>query len=291
MRGPTVANPSLERSSATTAVVTPQAVLLEFRTAGIGSRVLAKLIDLAVQGVLLVVVAILSGSAAGSASFIIGAVGIFLVIFVYPASEAAMNGQTLGKRALAIRVITADGGPIRFRHAAVRSLIGFIELYLLPPGGPMALVSALLTRRSQRIGDLVAETLVIRDKVDPSQPVFFNPPVGAEHVALTLDTTRLSHSQYGVLRQFVLRSWELDPDARHDLAQHLCAKLETVGIAQPAEIDPSVFVSAVVFAHQHRYSDRRPAAGSMPPPNAATVATAPPPQAATRAPLPPPTRR
>ena len=105
VRGPTVANPSLQRSSATTAVVTPQAVLLEFRTAGIGSRVLAKLIDLAVQGVLLVVVAILSGSAAGSASFIIGAVGIFLVIFVYPASEAAMNGQTLGKRALAIRVL------------------------------------------------------------------------------------------------------------------------------------------------------------------------------------------
>ncbi|MBT8241402.1 MAG: RDD family protein [Acidimicrobiia bacterium] len=291
MRGPTVANPIVERSNAVTAVVTPQAVLLEFRTAGIGSRVLAKVIDLAIQLGLLIVVAIISGTVSGSASFIVGAVGIFLVIFVYPATEAVMNGQTLGKRVLSIRVITTDGGPVRFRHAAIRSLIGFLELFVLLPGGPIALSSALLTKRSQRVGDLVAETLVIRDKTDPTNPVFFNPPAGAEHLALNLDTTRLTHPQYGVLRQFVLRAWELDPEARIDLAEDLCQKLAAVGIVQPPGVDPSLFISAVVFAYQRRYAASGPAIARMAPPTVPPVAMPAPPQRAVRAPIPPPPLR
>lgn len=272
MRGPTVANPTVQRSSATTAVVTPQAVLLEFRTAGIGSRVLAKLVDMAIQlGLLLVLSISVSLVGGGSTAFIVGAVGIFLILFAYPATEALMNGQTIGKRVLSIRVITADGGPIRLRHAAVRSLIGFLEIFALPPGGPLALTTALLTRRSQRVGDLVAETLVVRDKVEATNPVFFNPPTGAEQLSLHLDTTGLTHPQYGVLRQFVLRSWELEPSARDELARDFCQKLHQVGISIPDGVDPSLFLAAVVFAHQRRF--------------AAGYATAPPPTSAPQTPM------
>ncbi len=271
MRGPTVANPTVQRSTSTTSVVTPQAVLLQFRTAGIGSRVLAKLIDTAVQAVALIIISILAGivSFSGSAAFIVGTIGVFLVLFVYPATEALMSGQTLGKRALSIRVITADGGPVRLRHATVRSLIGFLELYFLP----IALITALLTRRSQRVGDLVAETVVVRDKSDVTQPVFFNPPAGAEQIALNLDTTRLSHPQNGVLRQFVLRSWEIEEPQRTELAMHLCEKLRLIGIERPSQVHPSLFVSAVVFAHQRRYAGGTALA---PPPMGAPVAAPPP---------------
>lgn len=267
MRGPTVANPTVRRSSATTAVVTPQAVLLEFRTAGIGSRVLAKLVDMAIQFGLLIVLSIAVALVSdGSAGFILGAVGIFLILFAYPATEAFMNGQTVGKRVLSIRVITADGGPIRLRHAAIRSLIGFLEIFALPPGGPLALTTALLTERSQRVGDIVAETLVVRDKMDFTNPVFFNPPPGAEQLSLTLDTTGLTHPQYGVLRQFVLRAWELDPVARNKLAWDFCQKLNEIGISAPAGIDPSLFLAAVVFAHQRRFAS---GFASAPPPTTA----------------------
>ena len=281
MRGLTVATVELERSSTFTSVVTPQAVLLEFRTAGLGSRVLAKLIDLAVQLVMLIVVAIVSGVMTGSAGFIIGAVGIFLVLFAYPASEAFTNGQTLGKRALSLRVITADGGPIRFRHGAVRSLIGFFE-FLIVPGGAVALVVTLFTRRSQRIGDLVAETLVVRDKTDPTYPLFFNPPPGAEQLSLSLDTTRLTHPQYGVLREFVVRGWEFTPEARSSLAVELCERLSTIGLTRPADVPAETFVSAVAFAHQRRFGGVGVA--GMPPPQM------PPPQMSTQAGGAPPLR-
>lgn len=292
MRGPTVADPRVERSSAFTSVVTPQAVLLEFRTAGIGSRVLAKVIDLAIQLVLLIAVSILSAAVGGgSAAFIVAAVGAFLVIFGYPTTEAFLGGQTVGKKALSIRVITADGGPVRFRHAAVRSLIGFVELFVLPPGGPMALISALLTKRSQRIGDLVAETVVVRDKVDPTSPVFFNPPVGAESLALTLDTTRLSHPQYGVLRDFLLRRGELTAQASTQVAADLTERLAATGLTRPRDIPPEQFIGAVVFAHQRRFASapgRAPTPPSRlsPPAMAARLPGGPP--VGSRVDLPPP---
>ncbi len=236
-------------------MVTPQAVLLQFRTAGIGSRVLAKLIDLIVQLLALIAVSVVAGvSGTGSPAFIVGAVGVFLVIFGYPATEGLMDGQTLGKRSLSIRVITTDGGPIRFRHAAIRSLIGFVEFFVLLPGGPIALISALLTSRSQRVGDLVAETVVVRDRTDATSPVFFNPPLGAEQIALHLDTSRLTHPQYGLLREFVLRSAELSSEARTALADSLCDRLASIGVQRPAAVAPSTFVAAAVFAHQRRFA-------------------------------------
>ena len=267
VRGPTVADPAPGRSNALTSVVTPQAVLLQFRTAGIGSRVLAKLIDLVVQLIGLIAVSIAAGfSGTGSLPFILGAVGTFAVIFVYPATEAIMNGQTLGKRVLSIRVITTDGGPIRFRHAAIRSLIGFVEFFVLLPGGPIALISALLTTRSQRVGDLVAETVVVRDRTDGTSPVFFNPPPGAERLALHLDTTRLTHPQYGLLREYVLRRAALSEDAQLAVAADLCGRLADLGVHRPPEVAPPVFVAAVVFAHQRRFASLPVTGPQAPPP-------------------------
>ncbi len=248
-------------------MVTPQAVLLQFRTAGIGSRVLAKLIDLTGQVLALIAVSAATGvSGTGSSAFIIGAVGVFLVIFGYPATEGFMDGQTLGKRFLSIRVITADGGPIRFRHAAIRSLIGFVEFFVLLPGGPIALISALLTTRSQRVGDLVAETVVVRDRTDATSPVFFNPPPGAEQIALHLDTSRLTHPQYGLLREFMLRSAEFSSEARMALADDLCDRLWSIGVQRPAAVAPSTFVEAAVFAHQRRFASTSVPGPPGPPP-------------------------
>ncbi|NNF53583.1 MAG: RDD family protein, partial [Acidimicrobiales bacterium] len=173
--------------------------------------------------------------------------------FAYPASEAFTGGQTIGKKALSIRVITADGGPIRFRHGVIRSLIGFFE-FLIVPGGAVALISTLFTRRTQRVGDLVAETVVVREKNDPTYPLFFNPPPGAEQVALSLDTTRLTHPQYGLLREFLVRGWEMTPEARQKVATDLSDRLFNLGIRRPSSVPAETFVSAVAFAHQRRFA-------------------------------------
>ena len=86
-------------------MVTPEAVPLDLETASIGSRFLALLIDIAIQGTLLFTV-------------------LFAVIWGYPiAFESLWRGRTIGKAALGLRVVTKEGGQIGFRHAAIRAAL------------------------------------------------------------------------------------------------------------------------------------------------------------------------
>lgn len=256
-RGPTVGDPTVTRSLHTVGVVTPQAVLLEFPAAGVASRVLAKMLDFVIQIVIVFALALgsipLQGS--GALGAIVITVGLFLVVFAYPAlSEAFWNGQTIGKRVLGIRVITLQGGPARFRHSSIRALISVPEFFM-PPGGLTALISALLTRRTQRVGDLAAGTVVIRDHSERTQPIFFAPARGAEAFSTTLDASLLSAQQYGLIRDFLVRAPSLTPAARYQLATDLAQRTERVlGFAPPPGIHPESVLVSAAFAYQRRYA-------------------------------------
>ena len=150
-------------------IVTPEAVVLEFETAGIGSRVIAGLIDLTVQGAALAAILIGIGTLA-STGLDAGGIGaaiiyvlIFLVIFGYPAAlETLWRGRTLGKAAMGLRVVTVEGAPIRFRHAAIRSIFSLVDW--LATQGVVGITALLVTKRNQRVGDLLAGTIVLRER-------------------------------------------------------------------------------------------------------------------------------
>ena len=157
-------------------MVTPEAVALEFRTANLGSRILAYLIDMVV-----VVAGILAGLFAvallGQASDVVVPdwVALTIVLVLLPAwwlgyfiaFETLWRGRTLGKAALGLRVVTKEGAPVRFRHAAIRGLLGLVDFLVL--GGFLAVVFILFTRDNQRLGDLVAGTLVLRERSCPGR--------------------------------------------------------------------------------------------------------------------------
>ena len=178
-------------------MVTPEAVALEFRTANLGSRILAYLIDMAV-----VTAGIFAGLFAvallGQATTVVVPdwVALTIVLVLLPswwlgyfiAFETLWRGRTLGKAALGLRVVTREGAPIRFRHAAIRALLGLVDFAIA--SGFFAIVFILLTRDNQRLGDLVAGTLVLRERsgLAAPAPVSFTPPPGLESYAATLDT-------------------------------------------------------------------------------------------------------
>src|SRR5688500_4317525 len=123
-------------------IVTPEAVLLELEVAGLPSRALAQALDALVRFGLFMVVAVviqLVGTAAGSVPTWV-AIAVFtvvsaLILFGYPiACETMWSGRTPGKAALGLRVVTAEGAPIRFRHAAVRGFLLIVDAYLPPLG-------------------------------------------------------------------------------------------------------------------------------------------------------------
>ena len=240
-------------------IVTPEAVLLELETAGIPSRALAMAIDLFVAsfGFLLFAGIVAVASGGNSAVAVIGfVVGAFLAIFAYPAlSETWMSGRTLGKAALGLRVVTVEGAPVRFRHAAIRSALLLVDL-AVPPLGVVAVISALLGKNDQRLGDRLAGTVVVRTTsgATQAQAIAFPPLPGYEGYVATLDVGTLTPAQYEVLRSFLIRVNTLTPDARVALALRLAGPVAAaMRHTPPPTVHPEIFLACVAAAWQRRH--------------------------------------
>jgi uncharacterized RDD family membrane protein YckC len=240
-------------------IVTPEAVLLEFETASVGSRVLAQLVDMGVRvlGLYLVAVVVAAGSGTieDSGVIILFVIALFLLLFGYPAIlEALWNGQTVGKRAIGLRVVTVEGAPVRFRHTAIRSLLGVVDFFA-PPIGVAATVSVLVTRRNQRLGDVFAGTIVLRERTGAAFPipVSFPPLPGYEAYTRTLDVGAVTPEQYALIRSFLIRVNTLLPEARARLALGLAQPVAAaMGHTAPAGVSPEAFLVSVAAAYQLR---------------------------------------
>ena len=151
-------------------VETPEHARLDFPLADLGSRALAITADFAVQiagGVLIaVVLTLLLGewgapgvwAGLGEAVFIVATFVIYVLYFFL--FEFFWDGRTPGKRLMGLRVIHVGGEPLSLSGAALRSVIRVVDLL---PGGLVGAVSIMATKRSQRVGDIAARTLVVRD--------------------------------------------------------------------------------------------------------------------------------
>jgi len=260
-------------------IVTPEAVLLEFPTAGLGSRSLAFLVDLAIRGVLLwalFLVAEAGGVALDeTAAVVLAIAGTFALLFVYPAVlEATWNGRTPGKAAFGLRVVTVEGAPVRARHAAVRSALGIVDFLL--GAGTVAVLCALATRQSQRLGDLAAGTIVVRERRvrSDARPVAFAPPPGWAPYVAALDVSRLRPDAAVLVRAFLLRVHELDRDVRTERAADLAGRVAVaLGVPVPPGTDPEAFLVAVAAAHQARHGGPTASADpvTVPPPTRGAV--------------------
>ena len=239
-------------------IITPEAVVLDVETAGVASRVFAGLIDLAVQvGMLWVglLVVAAGGGLDESASTTTASLLIAAVMMGYPvAFETLTRGRTIGKRAMGLRAVTIEGAPIRLRHAVLRMMGGLVDRYL-PPIGVTGTLFVLGTRRHQRVGDLLAGTVVIRDPALTSLPpaLWFPVPPGLEQFAANIDPTAMTDEQYTVIRSFLMRNRELTPAARHAVALDLASRVAaTLGHESPAWLAPEDYLLCVIARYQRR---------------------------------------
>lgn len=243
--------------------VTPEAVPLEFDTAHIGSRFVALLTDALIQWALFFVL-FLAGGLLGEAGALGGIpdwLGITLVtllffgvVWGYPVGmETFWRGRTLGKAAMGLRVVTVEGAPIGFRHAAIRAAVGLVDFPLT--FGFAAVLGVLLTKRQQRLGDLAAGTLVVRERTGAGEPtaITFTVPHGAEAYAATLDVSGLSTRDYAMIRQFLLRAADLDPSSRAALAGELATPVaRRLHHDVLSEVSAELFLRCVAARYQQR---------------------------------------
>ena len=157
-------------------IETPEQVKINYNIAGIGSRFYAALIDIAVMtpiafiGAYVTIRAIFDlDERLGNWLAAIAGVATFAFLWgYYMIFEITTNGQSPGKRALGLRVIKIHGYPINFSDSAIRNLVRIVDF--LPFFYGAGLLAMLLNKNWQRLGDLAAGTLVVKEntKVSPN---------------------------------------------------------------------------------------------------------------------------
>ena len=220
-------------------IETPERVPLHFALASIGNRFLACAIDHGLQAlaILLMLIAFTLianysniGENITSAPKWVKAIMIVVVFLIFSSYfaffEWIWNGQTPGKRWLKLRVIREDGRPVTFWEAAVRNLVRTLDM-MPAPFYSIGLISVFVSASDQRVGDMVAGTVVVRER-EAEAPAFaqvFASPVSDpalrrsfQPVDFVADVDALTESEIQVVETFLRRRWDLVDMARQWMA-------------------------------------------------------------------------
>ncbi|MYB05059.1 MAG: hypothetical protein F4Y24_01775 [Gemmatimonadetes bacterium] len=204
------------------AVDTPEHVRLDYVLADLGSRVGALAIDLAIMvgTSLLLGLALYYAGALGDMMQSVSATILIFAVFLaqwgyFMLFEGLGGGRTPGKRAIGLRVVHVGGEPLSFRGSVLRNLIRAVDFLPVVSGIPSGLVGAvcmLVNRRAQRLGDLVAGTMVVRD-AGGSELLGGDelPPARAGRPLLSVE-------QFELLAGYVARREKLAPEIQRRVA-------------------------------------------------------------------------
>jgi uncharacterized RDD family membrane protein YckC len=237
-------------------LVTGEAVPVDLRLAQLPSRMISFFLDAVVQ------IALLVAALLGIATFadsVDSAYDVALVLLAvigslvgYPVLwETLSRGRSLGKLAMGLRVVRDDGGAERFRHALGRGLVGFVEIWLLY--GVPAVLCSLFNGQGKRLGDLLAGTVLVRERIPRSGggPALRVDPALLPWVT-SADLSRVPDGLALAMRQFLGRSRGLTHEARGQLGNQLLADVWPYLAPSPPRAHPEDVIAAVLVERRRR---------------------------------------
>jgi uncharacterized RDD family membrane protein YckC len=238
-------------------IVTGEAVVLELKPAGFAARGLSILIDIVAQVILAILLLLLIGNVFGgildpALTNAVVLVSTILILLVIPVTvETLTRGKSLGRLVMGLRIVRDDGGAIRFRHAFIRGMLAIFEIYIL--AGSLAFLVSLFNERSKRLGDLLAGTYAMRERVVVRPRALAVMPPRMTQWAATADIGRLPDALARRMSQFLAQAPRLTPQARYSLSVDLAAEAaQHVSPPPPAGIQPEEFLHAVIASRRDR---------------------------------------
>lgn len=242
------------------AILTPEKVAVSYRIARVGSRIGAFLIDLVLIYLILMAESYLVGLlqvVGGPLQAFLMPLGYVIMVFsfflYFALFEGLWNGQTIGKKALQIRTRMADGTPITFPAALFRSLL--LPGDFMPSLFLLGISMMFLTEKSQRLGDLVANTMVTHE--NPPAPVFpvaphkFGIHPFEEHIG---DLRGMSAEEYHAIKRLCDRFPELPEHAQAKLMQDVWLPFKSrMNIESLPQVHDVYLMEAIVmkYARSH----------------------------------------
>jgi uncharacterized RDD family membrane protein YckC len=208
------------------AIATPEGVEIELTLAGLGSRFIAAVPDFALQVVPMTIAWIVldpTENATGAALFVL--IEFAVQLFYHVLFEVLGGGRSPGKRWTGLRVVRTGGRPVTFVRSMLRNVLRIIDL--LPGFYLVGMLAIFITNHNQRLGDLVAGTLVVRDRHGDRRhgeaPVQL--PTYDPGPAINWDVSAVSADDIATVRQFLARRYSIDARARAQIARDLAGRL------------------------------------------------------------------
>ncbi|MDR1711079.1 MAG: RDD family protein [Propionibacteriaceae bacterium] len=237
-------------------ILTGEGVALSVQAASVLARAGAWLLDAIVMLAALFGLSMLMTVGGGNLDNAMATAYMMLVSFmcfigIPTLLETLTHGRSVGKLAFGIQVIRDDGGPVRLRHAAIRSLIGFFELWASLGG--IAFIVSMLNDRGKRVGDFLAGTYAANVRGAKTAPLAISlPPSLADWVKVT-DIRPLPDALAMRARQFLQRANTFPVQARNKLGLRVAAQLEQyVAPSPPPWTHPEAFITAVLYERRRR---------------------------------------
>lgn len=247
---------------------TPENIPVSYPLAGPGTRFIAFIFDTFIILVSLVILVLISlivvllagdtGSGLGipfSEDVVISGLIVFIgFVFIgyFGVSEWLMNGVTLGKSAMRIRVVMADGFSLSFTGVLIRTLFRLIDVI------PVFWVVPVVTAREQRFGDLAAGTIVVSESPAPMQTVRAqlaeHPAPEAQFEFAGPQLAALTPAEVEAVELFLVRRDALQPEHRASVAERLAQALITrmgyTNAVEPEEHEPFLEDALAAYARK-----------------------------------------
>ncbi|MBE7178599.1 MAG: RDD family protein [Mucilaginibacter polytrichastri] len=231
---------------------TTQNVDVEYEVAGLGDRILARLIDGAIA--LAIMFAVIFGLGVTDSGFDTPKIVVFVVVlaiayvFYDLIFELSMNGQSIGKKLMKIRVISLDGSRPSLGKYLMRWVMRIVDFSL--SGSLAAIISVAVSEKRQRIGDMVANTTLIKTNPKTAVTDFNDISLNNEYVAVFAEVSQLTDRDIDLIFEVL--------DAYHrnrnfELIKNLADKIKSKLNLHP-QMDDYTFLQTILKDHQAQTS-------------------------------------
>jgi uncharacterized RDD family membrane protein YckC len=231
-------------------ITTPQNIDIDYEIGGLGERIIARLIDYAVYiAIIIFCIIIASITNLWHTGILIGILVIFALLYVFYdlICEVFMNGQSIGKRVMKIKVISLDGGQATLGQYLLRWVFRIVDFSLTLGLG--ALITAAVGEKCQRIGDLVAGTALI--KTSPRTPIdslAFSPVIEG-YAPVFNSVTQLSDKDIVLIHEVVSSYIQSGNSVIvYNTAQQI---KKVLSINTPPEMDDMLFLQTLIKDYNH----------------------------------------
>lgn len=235
------------------AINTSQNVNINFNSASIGDRILAFVIDLVIKAAYLLVMYFIFFRIFNLDPYLntldnwsVAAIMIFLTfpVHIYTlVTESLMEGQTVGKRLVRIKVVKIDGFQASFADYLMRWVFRLVDVY--SNSGVVGLVSMIVSRNNQRLGDIVAGTAVIslKSNVNISHTILEH--ITTDYAALFPQVIALTDNDVRIIKENYERAMKTGD---RQIISRLTAKIkETLKLeALPDGLTERKFIATII---------------------------------------------